>query len=87
MVNVELHAVLAAAPAADAMEIIAAKYVVAHCPCDLCVLDVVCHAAVLILQAPLLTYPLSFCLLVIFDKHRDDSFNAPENHSENYERL
>ena len=40
MVNVELHAVLAAAPAADAMEIIAAKYVVAHCPCDLCVLDV-----------------------------------------------
>lgn len=30
---------------------------------------------------------LSFRLLVIFDKHRDDNFNAPENSSENQDRL
>lgn len=30
---------------------------------------------------------LPFRLLVIFDKHRDDSFNAPENSSENQDRL
>lgn len=30
---------------------------------------------------------LSFCLLVIFDKHRDDNFTAPENSSENQDRL
>ena len=30
---------------------------------------------------------LSFRLLVIFDKHCDDNFNAPENNSENQDRL
>lgn len=44
-------------------------------------------ATVLIFQAALLTCLLSFRLLVIFDKHRDDSLSAPENNNENQDRL
>ena len=82
MVDVELHAILAAASAADAMEVIAAEHVVAHRAGHLGMLGVVCHVAVLVPQASLLTYPLSFRLLVIFDKHRNDSLNTPENSNE-----
>lgn len=53
---------------------------------DLGMLRIVGHAAVLIFQAALLTCLLSFRLLVIPDKHRDDSLNAPKNSSEHYER-
>ena len=86
MVDVELHAVLAAAPAADAVKIIATEHVVAHRASHLGMLRIVGHAAVLIFQAALLTCLLSFRLLVIPDKHRDDSLNAPKNSSEHYER-
>ena len=87
MVDVELHAVLAAAPAADAMEIIAAEHVVAHRAGHLGMLGIVGHATVLVFQAALLSCLLSFRFLVIPDKHRDDSLNALDKHSENYDWL
>lgn len=71
---------------ADAVKIIATEHVVAHRASHLGMLRIVGHAAVLIFQATLLTCLLSFRLLVIPDKHRDDSLNAPKNSSEHYER-
>lgn len=73
-------------PEEDAVKIIATEHVVAHRASHLGMLRIVGHAAVLIFQAALLTCLLSFRLLVIPDKHRDDSLNAPKNSSEHYER-
>ena len=87
MIDVQFDTVFLSPAAADAAKIVATEYVVAYGSCDLSVLGIVCHAAVLIFQAALLTCLLSFRLLVIFDKHRDDNFNAPENSSENQDRL
>lgn len=66
--------------------LVATEHVVAHRASHLGMLRIVGHAAVLIFQAALLTCLLSFRLLVIPDKHRDDSLNAPKNSSEHYER-
>ena len=87
MIDVQFDTVFLSPAAADAVKIVATEYVVAHGSCDLSVLGIVGHATILIFQAALLTCLLSFRLLVIFDKHRDDNFNAPENNSENQDRL
>lgn len=87
MIDVQFDTVLLSPAAADAVKIVATEYVVTHGSCDLSVLGIVGHAAVLIFQSSLLTCLLPFRLLVIFDKHRDDSFNAPENSNEKNERL
>lgn len=87
MIDVQFDTVFLSPAAADAVKIVAMEYVVAHGSCDLSVLGIVGHATILIFQAALLTCLLSFRLLVIFDKHRDDNFNAPENNSENQDRL
>lgn len=87
MIDVQFNTVLLSPAATDAVKIVATEYVVTHGARDLGVLGIVGHATVLIFQAALLTCLLSFRLLVIFDKHRDDSFNAPENSSENQDRL
>ena len=87
MIDVQFDTVLLSPAAADAVKVVSTKHVVAHGSRDLGVLGIVCQTAVLIFQSALLACLLSFRLLVIFDKHRDDSFNAPENSSENQDRL
>lgn len=87
MIDVQFDAVLLSPAAADAVKIVATEYVVAHGSCDLSVLGIVGHAAILIFQPALLTCLLSLRFLMIFNKHRNDSFNALENSSEKQDRL
>lgn len=81
MIDVQFDTVLLSPATANAVKVVSTEHVVAHGSRDLSVLGIVGHATVLIFQAALLTCLLSFRLLVIFDKHRDDNFNAPENSS------
>ena len=87
MIDVQFDTVLLSPATANAVKVVSTEHVVAHGSRDLSVLGIVGYATVLIFQAALLTCLLSFCLLVIFDKHRDDNFTAPENSSENQDRL
>lgn len=87
MIDVQFDTVLLSPATANAVKVVSTEHVVAHGSRDLSVLGIVGHATVLIFQAALLTCLLSFRLLVIFDKHRDDNFNAPENSRENQDRL
>lgn len=87
MIDVQFDTVLLSPATANAVKVVSTEHVVAHGSRDLSVLGIVGYATVLIFQAVLLTCLLSFRLLVIFDKHRDDNFTAPENSSENQDRL
>lgn len=87
MIDVQFDTVLLSPSTANAVKVVSTEHVVAHGSRDLSVLGIVGYATVLIFQAALLTCLLSFRLLVIFDKHRDDNFTAPENSSENQDRL
>ena len=87
MIDVQFDTVLLSPATANAVKVVSTEHVVAHGSRDLSVLGIVGYATVLIFQAALLTCLLSFRLLVIFDKHRDDNFTAPENSSENQDRL
>lgn len=87
MIYVQFDTVLLSPAAANAVKVVSTEHVIAHGSRDLSVLGIVCQTMILIFQSALLTCLLSFRLLVIFDKHRDDNFNAPENSSENQHRL
>lgn len=87
MIYVQFDTVLLSPAAANAVKVVSTEHVIAHGSRDLSVLGIVCQTVILIFQSALLTCLLSFRLLVIFDKHRDDNFNAPENSSENQHRL
>lgn len=87
MIYVQFDTILLSPAAANAVKVVSTEHVIAHGSRDLSVLGIVCQTAILIFQSALLACLLSFRLLVIFDKHRDDNFNAPENSSENQDRL
>ncbi len=87
MIDVQFDTVLLSPAAANAVKVVSTEHVVAHGSRDLSVLGIVCQTAILIFQSALLTCLLPFCLLVIFYKHRDDNLSAPNNSSENQDRL
>lgn len=90
MVDVELHAVLAAPTALDAPEAVSAQHVIAHRARYPRVLLVVGHTPVLVLKAALFPFLFLLGLAMLLYEHRQKRLCRPEhdgNLNKRHERL